>query len=895
MNRASRKYLLNTWEKVLLYLLPYQKYLHDADAPKAVTQEGIANGIGVGRNNIAKTLMDLGQEGMVDIGNRHVKGLSSSRKVHFLSQAGFDQAVKLKREVEETTVVIRDLEGKEHKEPFGKVPTYLPKQYALIELVLGVNRGEFDCASFHEGKIKEERRWVDFTDKKPMVRSFFGRVEELHRLNELVDTPEVKVIVVQGIAGIGKTTLMAKFAQDNRERLNIFWFKVHEWVNLKGVLRPIGEFLSQFGKKSLEWYVAQTETPNIGEIMHILETDLKGVSAVFVIDDVQKGEKPVTEFLGALVTVLEAVPTIKLILTTRESLKFYNHTAVLAGTVAEMHLEGLDHESAMMLMRERSVPEGSQEEIFRVTHGHPFFMELVEDPHLALGKNIRLFIEQEVYSKLEISERRLLEIASVFRYPIPMDSFFAMEEEIAKRQGQTVRDRPYQDYMVDYDTIELLIRKSLLNETTGRLVSLHDVMREFFYTRMSPRQRALYHLAASEYYLEDGTPPSYVEGLYHSIQAGEFRTAALIAAANGQEVIAKGYANLLAPLLDGLVERCGVDLPEQKEIYLLQGQVLDIQGDWDKALDRYTSLLKVASPEKDRRLIADVNRRIGALHLRRFEYDEAMKNLDTARAMAEELGDVHTLVQVHYDLGGLAERTGHVAEALLHFQKAEELSERTGDDVGRGKAIYGQGRVFGQLRDSDRSVRLKRKALEVLERAADTNEQAKVCSSLGGELLNLGQRSEAISYLEKAVELSNSIGDLSTMGYALSNLSAAYLEVGHLVRAESSLDQMAQIARKLNEKFLLAAMHLYRGYLFDKKGNWDWAKEEFATSLGMMRRANSPIKLLNWIAEVGKVYISNGDLDGARGLLNEALTLAEETGDGELVRQVKQMMQEAGA
>ena len=83
-------------------------------------------------------------------------------------------------------------------------------------------------------------------------------------------------------------------------------------------------------------------------------------------------------------------------------------------------------------MRNRELPENELMEIFRATKGHPLFLELVDSPRSALGKNVRMFIEQEVYSKLDVTERRILDIASVFRYPVLVDAFFTMEEEIAK-------------------------------------------------------------------------------------------------------------------------------------------------------------------------------------------------------------------------------------------------------------------------------------------------------------------------------------------------------------------------------------------------------------------------------------------------------------------------------
>jgi tetratricopeptide (TPR) repeat protein len=881
--------MLTAREKVLLHLMTLQRYSQDPDAPKAATQEGIAEVIDVGRNNVAKIVTSMQEAGDLETHNRHVKGLPSVRKVYFLSQKGFSEALALKKEMESTPLTILDMKGEKHQETFGRVSGYLPKRYTLLELAMGVYRGTFDCPSFHEGKIKQERRFVDFTDRKPTVRNFFGRETELALLNELVASDATRLIVVQGIPGIGKTTLLAKFAQDNRDRINIFWFKVHEWVNVKSVLRPIAEFLSQIGKKGLEWYLNQTEVPNIGEVCHILEGELKEVSAVLILDDVQKAEKGILDLLAALMAVLENAPQMRLICTSRETLTFYNRALVPKGAVTEMVLDGLDRESSMRLMRERALPEEAMEQIFAVTNGHPLFMELVEEPQRAMGKNVRMFIEQEVYSKLELSERRILEIASVFRYPVPTDSFFIMEEEIAKEQGQSVREKGYQDYMVDYDTIDVLIRKAMLKESSGRMVGMHDVLRDFFYSRLSPRQRAVHHKAAAKIYLQDANASSYVEALYHSMLANDFEVAMRIAAGNGRDIIAKGYANMLAPLLRELSVRCRQsNLLERLEVLSLEGEILDIQGEWDLALSTYREVLGLASPERDKRVIADTNRRIGVIMMRRFDYESASRYLETAKVIAGSNHDQHTLMQVHYDLGGMAERRGQCAESLAHFERSETLARSMGEDVGRGKALYGEGRVFGTLLDLDQAVRFKREALEVLQRTSDSNEIAKVLSSMGSDLWNIGIKEEGIHALERAVELANSIGDLNTLGYALFNLAGAYIEMGELGKAEAAVDQVSSIAKKLDEQFLLAGSHLHRGYIYHRRKEWEWAKEEFAMAIMKMRQAGSPPRLCYWLVEVGKVYLENLDNAGAKLLFKEALELANRSGQETLRRQVEE-------
>ncbi|MBM4237588.1 MAG: tetratricopeptide repeat protein [Euryarchaeota archaeon] len=361
--------------------------------------------------------------------------------------------------------------------------------------------------------------------------------------------------------------------------------------------------------------------------------------------------------------------------------------------------------------------------------------------------------------------------------------------------------------------------------------------------------------------------------------AGECGTAVQIAAGSGRDIIAKGYAANFAPVLGKLLAQCtGLDGGDRIEILLLQGEIQDMQGEWDEAILRYQEILSSSGASRDKRTTADVCRRIGAINLKRAMFDDAMPYLDRSMSLARELDDKHTLLEVYYDMGGIQERRGRFREAISSFTNAKELSEAIGEDVGLGKALYGLGRVHGQLLDQESAIAFKRKALEILERTGDTREIAKVCTSLGNDLWVMGRAEESLRIQERAIDLASASGDLNTVGYAMSNAAASYLEMGDLGRTEEMLDGAMSIFRKLNDVIMIATMHLYRGYLHEARREWEWAKEQFSSALDMLRGLEAPLKLGHWLFEVSQIYAENGERAEARTLLEEALRLASEGG-----------------
>ncbi len=892
MNHIPGRSLLTVKERVFLHLLFQQRFVMDSDSPKSVTQEGVAKAVDVGRNNVAKVLAEMGKEGTVDTFTRHVKGLPSVRKVYFLSAKGSEKAKAVKQDVESTVVDIIDLQGKHLKDEIGRLGNYLPKRYDLLELVNGIVQGSIDCRSFHENRMREERRYVDFTDKKPAVRAFFGREREMEVLSGLLTSDTKRMVVINGIPGIGKTTLLAKFAQLVRESTNVFWYKVHEWANLKALLRPLAEFLSQMGRRNLEWYLNQTEAPLVGEATHILETDLKDVSVLLIFDDVHKAEPSVLEFLGALLTIMEGMENVRAVCTARALPTFYSRSAIFRGSVEELNLEGLDRESSVQMMRSRGLSPADVEEVFRVTSGHPLFLELIDDPKLALGKNIRIFIEQEVFSRLDVAERKIMSIAAVFRYPVLIDAFFIMEEEIHLAAGVDKVELEGTDYAVSYEAVDSLLSKSIIYESVGRLIGMHDLLREFSLSRLTPRQRRVYHRAAARYYLQDGSAPARVEGLYHSLMASDVQTAVSIAAGDGRSIINKGYATQFAPLLDRLLrDMDGMERKDLVEISLLQGEVLYLQGEWDRALEVLGSLKRSSSIGLDARVIGEVSRMIGVIHLNRGEYDVAWGMLSESMEISVHNSDLPTQADVLYDMGGLLERRGRTTDAIEIFERARKIALDLADDLALGKALYGIGRAYSTLEDYDSAIRYKEQALAVLERRGDTNMMAKACISIGNDLCSLGQNQKGLVYLDRAQELANSVGDLSTVGHALANMTGCRLVQGQLEEAERMALRCLPISTKLNDPLMASMLHFYLGYVRSKMGDRPSAEADFDKALELLREHDSPVRLGQLLIEIAKICLENEDREQAMTLLGEAHGIAERLGHQRLREQVQENME----
>jgi len=76
-------------KRILLHIMEYSKFEHQFEVPFAISQEGIANAIGIRRDNIPRAMKELKGAGLVTEKVARVEGVYRKRKVYFLTEKGF--------------------------------------------------------------------------------------------------------------------------------------------------------------------------------------------------------------------------------------------------------------------------------------------------------------------------------------------------------------------------------------------------------------------------------------------------------------------------------------------------------------------------------------------------------------------------------------------------------------------------------------------------------------------------------------------------------------------------------------------------------------------------------------------------------------------------------------
>jgi ATP/maltotriose-dependent transcriptional regulator MalT len=753
-------------DRILLHLHGYIRFADDFEVPKAMAQRGIGEAIWIAWSNVPRAMKRLVAGDLVEERTSRVKGEFRKKKVYVLTPQGFARAKELKGDLGTRRVsVLRG--GKATEMAFGDVTDVAGPKVPYLELLRGIgDDGTLDLE-------KAAARWaqkvemVDRTEHMPKPRTFVGREKELESLKGM--RAEHRIVVLHGIPGIGKTSLAVRLLVDLRRETNVLWVNMHSWDTMPGVLGEMAGFLAETGRRATQGLLAERPAPSPSDAFDPLYTDLQDLKGVMVFDDFHKAPPAVVELFTMLLDVLEDRPSPSLLLVSRYQPSFYDRRhVVVRKVVGELQLQGLDRASARRLLEGRGLSDAEFDRFYSKTRGHPLALELLRDPRRpAPLKDVMAFMKEEMFEGQTDGERSTLSALCVHRGAVPREAALAA----ATRGGGT-------------SVLDRLQERGLVLDTGEGMVDLHDLVREFFYDRLTPEERLSHHRDAAEVWARRRGPEAVVERAHHLAKAEEAGAAVEALSRAGESVLRGPLLRDVLTIVEEATSKGGLPSAALDMADMLRGDALAGLDQADDAVAVYMRLLDSAIGAGDRASEGRILGRLGLLHARRGQHEQAIAVHRRARKALEAAGDAPGAARCRLaiaDVLGALERPG---EAMRELQGALRAFREAGDGRGIATACI----RLGEMRIDAESPKEARTHLEEALRNLDTKEEAgevAMANYLVGESYRLEERwGDAVGHYERALELFSRAGEDRWVANACNNLSYAYKELGDPERAD---------------------------------------------------------------------------------------------------------------
>lgn len=843
--------------KILLHLFEVKHTEMDFEVPRSVVQDGIASAVSIRRDNIPRTMKKLKEEDLVDDILKRIKGLPRKRKAYFLTAKGLEFAKQVRDEVAYHRVYLELSDGSVKEIYMKDVAPYLNISLNLIDLHSLLNSDNMVTESLIRGFLSGETAspsmmgsdgFVSFLQDVPMPKRFFGRDRELGSIKKWIEEGGGSILSITGIAGIGKTTLAAKSAKDMEGTTHVFWYRFHKWDSMRNLLYSFARMFDQIGRSGLKTYLDSNTSLDSKDYYSILESSMKDVPLFMVFDDFQRAADEIVDFFSNLKEIVPGMDQVKIIVVGRQVFPFYDRSDVLVKKVVrEMNLSGLDRESCKGLLKIRDVDEKLFRRVYDITKGHPLFLQLIlsaED--LEDQKDIKRYIYEEIFKKLDHEASLLLQIASVFRYPVPSDAFF-MEEGLS------------------FTTLDKLVESNLIQETSYDEFEAHDLIKEFFYNRLTPQQKKAYHERAATHYMETGNERATVEAMYHMTMAGNKVKALKLASTYGESIITRGLIEQFSSVLTLLEKEMTDETREYNATTrLLQGELQMVMGRWDRAQTDLTRAAAIGEAENKPLITGRANLKLGQIEARRGNKEASEKRLQKALKIARKLEKEEDIARVLQALGELYSTRGDFRAAKRALREALDIANKLEDTTLMAVSHTGLGIIHSNQDKAEMAITQFEKAIQALEENENALELARVKINLGTVQASTGEYERASMNFEDAIELCSQTGDIRQQGYALSGAAHVYLLDNEPETALEYLTEALQIFEDLGERYKISMITKDMGRYHLLRGEYNQMKESFDTSLRILDNMNLTYYRKRVQKEIVDLLNSKGRLKDSR-------------------------------
>lgn len=720
----------------------------------------------------------------------------------------------------------------------------------------------------------------------PRVRHFVDRDEMRAQLKAELRNEEKVMIMVDGLAGIGKTSLVSKVVEEVGEEFEgIFYTKYAPQTDLDQLLVDLSYFLDKHGDKTLK-SVVKSSTQQENKI-NLLIRALSQSNYLLIFDDLHEllderqsiKDKDIQLLFEKL---LSYAHNAKIIIISRIRPCFYrfqlNHAARTvdkiepAGGIELLRLLGMEQDEEVL------------QRAYQLTAGHPLAMELLASLANVISlENIlsdkQLFFEnadvaenllKQLYQTLTAEEQSLLRCISIFSHPVTKELIDAFE----------VPD--------PIPALTSLIRKSLIT-FDKKVYRLHDLVRDFSRMQLTAKERTTYHLKAAAYYerLEFKksffTPKQFqqhLEARYHYYEAGQIEKAASILA--DRIDTPWGFVDRMRMLIRETLNELEA-LPPTDERKLLMVDLLSHLSymERDFSIDNALELCKRAEKilntveNSEQRGNRFLYRALGFLlyHYKTL-WDEAEAYLRRALEIGIAAGDTEQLYYVFMTLLNLYDTRCEPAKIEQLSKNCVEVCEQHGDLQTKFNILY---LLYRIKREWDNAIAACEENL-LLRKPDDLDEKTWCIAWIGDCLWQKQDYENALKRYIEYLQLMEKAGDLYHQAQAILCIGGIYREQGNLEAAERQYEEAKKIAQyaepEIKREILISTAGEY-----ERLGRFDQALDFYEEYLQMSREIGNLSETIDVLQYIGWLYFYRfSNLDHALKCFHESKEIAEKHG-----------------
>jgi ATP/maltotriose-dependent transcriptional regulator MalT len=627
-----------------------------------------------------------------------------------------------------------------------------------------------------------------------------------------------RLVFVSGEAGVGKTSLVARFLQEHASHARVLSGGC-DGLFTPGALAPLVEVAESVGEE-LEGLVNEAARPQ--ELAAALFRNLAGSSGtVLVLEDVHWADEATLDVLKLVARRIETTPTLVLVTYRDDELDRAHPLRIVLGETATSHAVGridVPRLSPGAVARLAEPAGVDPEELYRTTSGNPFFVtEVLATGGSEIPRTVRDAVLART-ARLTEEARAVLDAVAVAS---PRADLWLLEAIAGPLD----------------DRLDECVASGVLTAQAGAVSFRHELARLAVEESLPPvRRLALHRGALDALAAPPHGAPDPARLAYHADAAGD------------EEAVLR-FA------------------PQAAAYAFAAGAYREAAAQYARAL-RFARALPPAERAELLVQYADAAYQIDAPE----EAIEALRGaIDCHRSLGDRLREGDSLRR----LSGIFWCPGRIVEAEHAGREAVALLEQLPPGRELAMAYSNVGGLRSAAEDSEDTLAWSTRAIELAERLDDQQILHNALMNISAVEYLSGSRNGRES-LERSFRFARDTGDDRLVARACINLAAAAVRQRQFSVAEryveTGLERFDEKGHHLWRLYLLA----YRARSQLDQGRWAEAVDSAAVVL--RERAISTLPRTLALSVLGVVRARRGDPE-VWAALDDALALADGTGE----------------
>lgn len=609
---------------------------------------------------------------------------------------------------------------------------------------------------------------------------FTGRTCELDELLAKMGDAGVTITALQGMGGIGKTTLSRVLAHKLEGRFPDAAIEVDMQGTGSAPLSPA----TAMGHVIRAWHLTEKLPDDEAQLRAMYRSVLHGKSAILLFDNA-RDEAQVEPLLpppgsGSVVIV-----------TSRQRMALPGlHT---------LRLDTLPEGDAVKLLR-HIAPRIDEAEATQLAKLCGYLPVALLPAGKALVVRVDLKPAKYIEKLRDAPERLKLDrVAAVFHESLallegPARAFWlrlgVMPADFDRAAAAAVGGIEAGD--ADEHLGEL-VRRSLLEwDDPAERYRMHDLARDYARAQLSAKEHYAAERCHAEHFVKVAAAASALyakggEGVMNGLHAFDQEWP--------HTVVSYTWAAKHAENDDAAATVCC-------DLALVAGYLFDLRQHPREKVVWLEQALAAARRLRSRADEGKVLGNLGIAYRNLGEPHKAIAFFEQDLAISRELGDRRGEGIILGNLGNAYRNVGHVQKAVTLHERRLAIARELGDRRGEGNALCSFGFSYALLGETQKAIGYFERALNIMRELGDRNGESIVLGALGNAYADLGETRKSIDFYEEERVIAIEVCDRLSEARASWNLGDAYAALGDLRRAVELMQVCVDFERGISHSDL---------------------------------------------------------------------------------------------